>query len=645
MIPLLAAEAGGHTPPLDALALALVLVAAWGGGALATRVGYPAVLGELIVGIVLGPPMLGLLSDGEGLAAIGELGVVLMMVYIGTEIDLDHLKRASRPGLLAAIGGFVVPFAAGFGVTLLFGYDAVAGVFVGAAVGVTSLATKSRILADLKLFDTRIAYVLVAGALLSDTATLLLFAGVTAYAGESGVGSLATVALEAVAFGAVVLLAGWAAPRFGEWTRRRGLDGPGWGLGVLIAVGLGGAAVAELFGLHSILGAFAAGMVLRRGVLEGRTERRSLDLLGRMSLGVLAPVFFASAGFAISLTAARENIGLVVAVFAVATIGKVVGTALFYLPSGHGWREGLVVGGAMNGRGAVEIVVAGIGLDQGLITTEIFTALVLMAIGTTALVPVAMKIGVEWLRGRGELADADETRRGVTIVGAGAFARALGRVLAEGRDVHLLDTNADRVRLARRQGLHAVLGDGLDPEALRDAYADEASLLYVLTPNVEVNAFVADVAREEVGVREIRVAIGPDAHPTSVSMLERSGARPLVDEPVDVERWGAWIAEGIAMTTTVEITDLPRLAEVEAQLADASDVVPVAVHRGDDIVPYQLLDRLRVDDRLVAFVRDGSTGRGGAGASVAEGTTPLIAEDGVSTYEVRSGADGAQSDE
>lgn len=601
----LALEAGVG-PPVDLLPLALVLAAAWGAGWLAARLGYPAVLGELVAGIVLGPPLLGLLSDGTGLAAIGELGVVLMMLYIGTEIDLEDLRRASRAGLLAAIGGFIVPFTGGVVTMLLFGFDVTAAIFVGAAVGVTSLATKSRILADLRLFGTRIAYVLVAGALLSDTATLVLFAGVLSFnEGTGGAGETALVAVKAVGFFVIMGVAGALAPRVGGWARQRfGLDGTGYGVGVLVVGGLLAAALAEALGLHAILGAFLAGMVLRRGVMSQRTARHAAELVERISIGVLAPVFFVTAGFAISLTAARENLTLLVTVVLVATFGKILGTALFYLPTGHGWREGVVVGGAMNGRGAVEIIVAGIGLERGLITTEVFTVLVLMAVLTTATVPVLLKVGVEWLRSRGELADADGSRRAVTIIGAGAVARAYGAALSGHREVWLLDANPDRCARARHEGLNAVVGDALDADALRHARADEAVLLLALTPNVEVNVLAAELAREEFGVRELRVAKGGTPAPGTQVLLERIGAEPLATPSVDVERWEGWLQSSGASVSTFDVTDDERAQVLATRLADdPHEVLPLAVLRGDDAIPYPLLDRLRAGDRVTVLVR------------------------------------------
>lgn len=602
---LLLGASGDFAPPIDLLPLAAVLLAAWVSGWIATRAGYPAVLGELLAGIILGPPLLGLLSAGAGLVVIGELGIILMMLYIGMEIDLDDLRRASRAGLLAAVGGFVVPFGAGVAAMLLFGFGVIEAIFVGAAVGVTSLATKSRILADLRLFDTRIAYVLVAGALLSDTATLVLFAGVLSFAeGGGGAGQTVMVVVEAVTFFALMIGAGALAPRVGTWVRERfGLDGLGYGTGVLIVGGLIGAALAELFGLHAILGSFVAGMILRRGVLTQRTARRSTELLERISIGVLAPVFFVTAGFAISLSAVRENVGLFVAVIAVATLGKLLGTALFYLPTGHGWREGLVVGGAMNGRGAVEIVVAGIGLEVGLISTEVFTVLVLMAILTTATVPVLLKVGVEWLRSRGELADAGGTRRAVTIVGAGAVARAYGAALGVHRDVWLLDANAGRCAAARRDGLRAVVGDAMDADALRRARADEAGLLLAVTPNLEVNLLAAELAREEFGVRDVHVSCGPQPAEGPRMLLERIGAHPVFTVPIDLERWSTWIEEGEAVVTAQVVTDERQAAALGERLAGGGAGVPLAVLRADDAIPYPQVDRLRPADRVILLVR------------------------------------------
>jgi Kef-type K+ transport system membrane component KefB/voltage-gated potassium channel Kch len=600
MTPVLAATA---PLPIDLTALLLVLGAAWAGGALAIRMGYPAVLGELLAGIVLGPPLFGLLSSGEGLAAVGELGIVLMMLYIGTEIDLDDLRRASRAGVYAAIGGFVLPFVLGAGLILVVFDDWIAAIFVGSAMGVTSLATKSRILSDLRLFDTRIAYVLVAGALLSDTATLVVFAGVLSLAGgEFGLASTATVLAEALAFFVIVAVLGRTLlPWLGRRMVRPDTDGAAAGLMLFVGAGLGAGGLAEVFGLHPILGSFVAGMFLRRSVPE-RTGREVAHLLERLSIGVLAPVFFVTAGFAISLSAAVDQWPLLLAVVALATIGKVLGTAVAYLPTGHGWREGTVIGAAMNGRGAVEIIVAGIGLEAGLITQEVFTVLVLMAIITTALVPVMLTRGVQWLRDRGELHETPR-RRGVTIVGAGPVSRHLARALRGGRPIRLVDTNEGRCAHARADGHDVVHGDALDPEVLRAAHTGEAGLLVTLTTNFEVNLLVGRLAHEEFGVPEIRVAVPPDRVAGSRELLTRVPSTPLIDGGVDLLAWEQALRDDEAAPTTVVVVDQDEGARLLARLRDGAAGLPLAVARGDDVLPFGIVDDLRVGDRVTSLVR------------------------------------------
>ncbi|MEX2473285.1 MAG: cation:proton antiporter [Gemmatimonadota bacterium] len=131
----------------------------------------------MLIGILLGPPILGLLTGDPALAVLAEVGILLMMLYVGMEIEPKELGKASWGGFLAAIGGFITPFVMAYFVVLHFGGTPLGGVFVGIAAGVTSLTTKSRILVDLRLLDTRIASVMMSGALIADTLSLVVFSG------------------------------------------------------------------------------------------------------------------------------------------------------------------------------------------------------------------------------------------------------------------------------------------------------------------------------------------------------------------------------------------------------------------------------------------------------------------------------------
>lgn len=600
---LLAAEAGGGGGlGFGTLNLLLVLLVAWAGGRLAMRVGYPAVLGELLGGIVFGPPLLGVLSEGEGLRVIGNLGIVLMMLYIGSEIDPADLRRASWPGLLAAVGGFIVPAGLGIAVVLAFGGTMYAALFVGIAVGVTSLATKSRILVDLDLLDTRIAHVLMAAALLSDTASLVAFAAIIGFVeiGSFDLAGTVLVAGEALGFFLVSGLLGvYVLPRLGALMERFARNDRMLNFSLVVLVGLGFAELAEFAGLHAILGSFIAGMFLRRGLVGERVQRDVNRLLADVSIGFLAPVFFVAAGFQITFAVFQTDLLLLISVVAVATFGKIFGTALFYLPTGHGWREGLTVGAAMNGRGAVEIIVAGIGLELGLISAEIFTILVFMAIATTATVPVLLKLGVEWLRRHGELARSEEKRVGVLIVGAGATARRLATHLAERRPVWLIDDNADQCAEARREGLIAIRGNALDSEILQRAHIGRTRALIAMTPNSEVNILAAQLARDDFLVPEVHVTLQREPTGSFADMLERVGARPMFDEPVEIGLWDQWVATGRARSVEVEVDENTDAEELYQRLRGGRGGFPLIIERADEILPFASTRELLTGDRVV----------------------------------------------
>ncbi|HSM08272.1 MAG TPA: cation:proton antiporter, partial [Gemmatimonadota bacterium] len=593
---------------LDLVNLLLILLVAWLAGNLAERLRYPSVLGELLAGILLGPPLLGLLHGSDEIAILAELGVLLMMLYIGMEIDPAELVKASWAGFLAAIGGFITPFVLAYFTVIWFGGTTLAGLFVGIAAAITSLATKSRILVDLHLLDTRVAHVLMAGALISDSLALVVFAAIM---GVVDVGSLdlagvGLVTLKASVFFGVTVAAGYKVfPWVGRRLTEAGLTGRTFHFTLVLLIAVSFAELAELAGLHSILGAFIAGLFIRDDVL-GRTLARDLmEAVREASLGFLAPIFFVTAGFAVSFRVfTGADLGLFLAIMAVAIIGKIAGTALFYLPSGNGWREGLTVGMGMNGRGAVEIIVAGIALERGLITQEIFSILVFMAIFTTAMVPVMLKWGVDWLRDRGELVRAHEKRHGTVIVGAGPLGRLLGRLLSPSRPVWMLDSNPERCAQAESDGLRAFCGNALQEQALSEAGAPRADSLIALTTNPEVNALAARVAREVFDVPEVYVVQVQQEVAERDAALRHLHASSLFGGSVARGEWERTVAMGAYREIEVEVKEAATGEAFAQGLRTRGKILPVAVRRNDTVLPFHAGSTLRAGDTVVVLRRD-----------------------------------------
>lgn len=395
---------------IDIIALLLVLTLAWVFGLLAQRVGYPALMGELVAGIVFGPALIGLLQPADGLRILAELGIFLLMVYVGLEVDLHELFEAGPQSLVVAVGGFLVPFALGYGAGILVGLTVHEALFVGMAMAATSLATKSRILVDLDLLDTRIADVLLGGALLADVGVLIAF---TAIMGFIEVGTVDPVGItlvlaKVIGFFVVAIIVGdRLLPQLWEALEtlmdRHGFVDKTSAFTIFLIVSLVFAVLAVLVELHMIIGGFMAGLYLKQADIRDPVFDHIYDVTYDLAIGVFAPIFFVTVGFDLSLAVFSQDLAMLALFVVVAFVGKIIGTWLFAIPTSLTSEEGFVIGLGMNGRGAVEIIIASIGLSAGVIDTGLFSILVFIAIFTTALVPPTMQWGVGWLERSGQL--------------------------------------------------------------------------------------------------------------------------------------------------------------------------------------------------------------------------------------------------
>ncbi len=529
---------------LNILNISLVLLSAYIGGALIRKIGYPAILGELLIGIILGPSLLGVIESTESIKVLAEIGIILLMVYIGMEIEFHDLKKASWPGLLAALGGFMVPFALGYFAIVWTGGTPLSGLFVAIGIGVTSLATKSRILIDLKLLNTRIAYVLMAGALISDVLALVIFSGITNFAESSSLdlSNLLMIGLKISLFFAITIGIGlFVLPRIGSYLSRSGLKSSTAYFTLILIVTFGYCELAELAGMHSILGAFMAGLFLKDKLFSKTISKELNKAFYDVSIGFMAPVFFVSAGFFVDVTVFQTDLGLLLLITGLAVVGKIVGTALFYIPSGNGWREGLTIGTGMNGRGAVEIIIAEIGLKMGIIDQTIFSILVFMAIFTTLTVPVLLNWTTKWLRNRGEMVYMEQ-RTGVLFLGVNALSLLMAKYLLPNKPVMMVDNNRSHVAMARKQGFNCSLGNALNKETLAELSTENIRTFIGLTTNSQVNLLAGQLSKDSFLVPNVQVAIVQEEVKSGGELLKRFEASALFACHPSLDKWFAQIA-------------------------------------------------------------------------------------------------------
>ena len=397
----LAAAAEGVDVARFFLVLAAILVSAKLLGELAERIGQPAVLGELLAGVLLGGSVLGLVPaegvEAELIHVLAELGVLLLLFEIGLETDLREMFRVGPAALAVAVVGIALPFAFGY---LFWRYaphassgsgDLVtAAIFIGATLTATSVGITARVLSDLGRMRTPEARIIIGAAVIDDVLGLVILSVVTGVAAGAAVSFLGILWTLAVAVGflvAAVIAGRFVAPRlFDVIVRMRAR----YVLVVAsVAFALGLAALAGLAGSALIIGAFAAGLIL-----SGTNQFDTIEHEVRPVASIFAPIFFVSVGSSVNLSllnpstpGARATLLMAAALILLAVIGKI---AAGWAAPWTNFRR-LVVGVGMVPRGEVGLIFADIGRRAGILGAEVFGAVLLMVMVTTFIAPPALK--------------------------------------------------------------------------------------------------------------------------------------------------------------------------------------------------------------------------------------------------------------
>lgn len=380
----LAASSAGTADLLFGLFWVVLAAAVF--GTVASKLGVPAVVGQVLAGILIGPSVLSLVRPDEFLLSLAELGAVFLLFMVGLETRFRDLLSVGKEALLVAVLGIAFPLALGFGFGLWQDQGNVSALFVGTALVATSVGITAKVLQEMGVLDARFAQVILGAAVIDDILGLTLLAVVSGLgAGESM--SAAQVALIlglSVGFVALVLAVGIPlVRRFQPRLRNLSLSRM---FNVAIVVGLGVAALSTVAGLAPIIGAFLAGMVLAevKDEVEFESKVHALE-------SFLAPIFFVVVGLQLDLGVLGDPVvivaGLILTVLAV--IGKVAGGLIGARSMGR--RQSLLVGVGMVPRGEVGLIVASLGLAAGVIGKQVYAEVLLMVLLTTVLAPLVLR--------------------------------------------------------------------------------------------------------------------------------------------------------------------------------------------------------------------------------------------------------------
>ena len=383
---ILAAVATDHTYVL--LSLFIMLAAAKLMAEIFERLKQPAVVGEILAGVIIGPSVLGWLAPSDLISILAEIGVIFLLFTVGLETKPESIFRVGKRAMLVAVLGVVLPFIAGYFIAIAWDGSFAEAMFIGAAMVATSVGITARVLGSMGLLDKETSRIILGAAVIDDILGLIILSLVSAVSqGSVSYTGLAKTAAAAILFTAFVALIGSKIMTgLSPLIERLRVRAPFFNLGLILCLGL---SVASIYvGVAAIIGAFLAGMALAESTEDNAK-------MHRMTSGItefLVPFFLVSIGMQLDLTIFRDStvIALAAVITVAAVVTKFVGCGLGAW--GMTRREMAQVGVGMVPRGEVGIVVAQIGLGLGVISAHFFGSVLFMAVATTLVAPPLIKL-------------------------------------------------------------------------------------------------------------------------------------------------------------------------------------------------------------------------------------------------------------
>jgi K+:H+ antiporter len=393
--------------------IALLIAVGRGLGEIMQRIGQPSVIGELLGGLLLGPSVFGLLwpqaqhaifppspEQKALIEGIAQFGILLLLLLTGMETDLKLVRKVGRPAVFISIAGIVVPFACGFMLgqflpqSLLPHPEArlVASLFLGTALSISSVKIVAVVVREMNFMRRNLGQIIVATAVLDDTIGWIIIAVIFSLAssGHLDLVSVSKALVGTLLFLAVSLTIGRRLVfQLIRWANDT-LVSSAAVITVILLLMSAMALTTHLIGVHTVLGAFVAGVLVGESpILTGQIDERLRGLISSLFM----PVFFGLAGFSADLTVLRDpNLLLLTgALILIASLGKFGGAFVGGALGGLSGRESLALASGMNARGSTEVIIATIGLSMGVLSQNMFTMIVTMAIVTTMAMPPMLR--------------------------------------------------------------------------------------------------------------------------------------------------------------------------------------------------------------------------------------------------------------
>jgi Kef-type K+ transport system membrane component KefB len=391
--------------------LLIVLVAAKILGEVAERFGQPSMIGEVMAGIILGPSLLNVVQNTAELKVIAELGVFLLIVMAGLEIEAEEIRNSIRgKNVWIALLGFIIPFIGGTLTGTAFHYNYTFSIILGLCIAITALPVSIRILMDLGKLDTEVGRKIISAAIFNDIVSLLVLGVILDFNDETkrlkDIVYSSAVSIAKITIFVIFMVAAYRLfklvkskmvivnPKVNAFMHY--LRGKESLFALVIVFVLVFSSVAEAMGLHFIIGAFFGAILLPRSIFIKGDFKKVKESTSGITMGFLSPIFFATLGIAIDITS-LGNLPLLLMVLAVSFISKIFGGFIGGRFAGLSRSTSVTIGLGLNARGIMELVIANIALQRGFIDVSVFSILVMMALLTTIFTPFFLQWGFSWI--------------------------------------------------------------------------------------------------------------------------------------------------------------------------------------------------------------------------------------------------------
>ncbi len=386
----------------DLGAITLAILVTFVGAEIGKKFKYPRVIGQLVISFVLAIPAIKVLFPEASIEVIGilaELGVIFLLLLTGFELNLKEFQKNKKDAAIIAFSAAVIPFLFGFSLGMWMGYEWKTSLVIGACMAVTAEGTTVALLLEMKQMKTKLASIILGAGIIDDAFEIIFLTLIFFLANTHGAGD----AVNNQSFWEVVgkyelFIIGiwWAFRLVPKWIDKvKHKHTKVSLLSSMITVGMLVAFFSEFVGIGAVFGAFIAGLILQKSFFDPKTREKDVQDLRIFVFAFIVPFFFVNIGLNFDYNAVINNPQLTIAILVLAILGKIIGTLITHPFVSLSFKQLHLVGWGLNSRGVMELVLAHIALDAGLITIELYSAIVFMAITTTLLFPFIFKFILE----------------------------------------------------------------------------------------------------------------------------------------------------------------------------------------------------------------------------------------------------------